>query len=166
MDIVFIIAEVTFLILAFLLLNWVVGIIFKQITKLAFFEGKGAKLATLRLNISRIFLFTCGGLTLLTLVGSAVVIYQGKNVQEFQLNLIRTIPSQFWINLVAAIFKSVILLMLVKYIVPPLHRFLDFASDRAQNFDDISANDESIATFFDFLKITLSTTIWLFAAIL
>lgn len=166
MDILLILAEVSLLILAFFLFNWLFGIVLKQMSKVSLVEAKVQKLVSQRRNISRILYFTCGALCLFIIGVNAVVIYQGKNVEEFQLNLIRNIPTQFWITLIAGSTKSIILLMLVKYTIPPLHRLLNFASIRAQNFDDIDANDESIAAFFGFFKTNITIIIWVLAGIL
>ncbi|MBD2182909.1 mechanosensitive ion channel family protein [Planktothrix sp. FACHB-1355] len=166
MDIVIILAEVGVLILAFSVFYWLVGISFKLIKNVSWLEGKTEKLLGQRRNIRRGLIFLCAMLCLLLVVGNGFLIFQGKNVLEIQVNLIRGIPPQLWLNLVAASFKTVILLWLVRYGIPPLHRFLDLACVRAQNFDDIEGNDESIAVFFNFLKTNLTNIIWIFVLIL
>lgn len=166
MDIVIILAEVCFLILAFCLFSWLVGITFKLIKNVSWLEGKAEKLISQRRNIRQGLMFICALLCLLLLIGNGFLIYQGKNVLEIQVNLIGSIPPQFWLNLVTAICKTVILILLVKYSIPPLHRVLDIACLRAQNFDDIEGNDESIAVFFSFLKTNTTNIIWIFVIIL
>ena len=164
-NIIITIVEVILLVITFFLLNLVIGIVFKQISRLSWVRNRNEQIATKietwRRNISRLLAFTCGVLCLLIIGVNGIVIYQGKSVQEYQLNLIGSIPPQFWFNLFGAIFKSVSLLLLVKYSIPLLHRGLDIACDRAQTFDHITANDESVAAFFKLLKNILTNSIWI-----
>lgn len=164
-EILFILGEVCFLLLAFILLKWLVGITFHYLDKIYWLQGKKDKLLNQRQRIERIFILTRGGLSLLLVVGNGLLIYQGKNIIEYQLNLIRSIPPQFWIMAFSAIAKSTILIILVNYSIPYLHSFIDFACIQAQNFDDISGNDKSIADFFNYLKKTITHNIWILVSI-
>lgn len=166
MDILIILAEVIFVLFAFALFYWLVGIIFKQLNNVTWLKGKTEKLVSQRRNIKRGLILTCAGLCMLLVVWNGWLMYQGKDVLESQLNLVRSIPPQFWLNIVVAIAKTVIVIWLVKYSIPYLHRFLDFACDRIQNFDDIDGNDQSIDAFFIFLKTNLTNIIWIFVVIL
>ncbi|MBD6616313.1 mechanosensitive ion channel family protein [Komarekiella sp. 'clone 1'] len=166
MNIIIVLSEVIFLIVIFSLLNWLIGIIFKQIAKVSWLQGKTASITFLRRNISRILILTCVVLCL-GLVGiNGMVIYRGENIQDFQLNLIRSLPTQFWINIFTASLKSVSLLMLVKLSIPPLSRGIDWVCDYAKKADQIKANDESTEAFFRVLKRIIIHSLWTFSAIL
>jgi moderate conductance mechanosensitive channel len=165
-DIIITVTEIILLIFVFSLLNWLVAIVFKQTTKISWLQGGTEQIKTLRRTISRLLILTCGLLCLIVAGVNGFVIYQGKSVQDFQLNLIRTIPNEFWVTLATGSLKSISLLVLVKISLPSLRRFLDWACDRAKNFDQITANDESVEVFFKFLKKHLTNSIWILAVTL
>jgi len=166
MNILIILAEIIFLIVTLSLFNWLVGITFKQMKKMSFFQGKAERLAIQRRTISRLLIFLCVALCLLLIGLNGVVIYQGQSVEEFQLELIGSIPTQFWVTLITGIAKSVLLLTLVKFSLPPIYSVLTWGCERAQNYDDITANDESIADFFSYLKTSLTNSLWMLSGIL
>ncbi|MCP6762716.1 MAG: mechanosensitive ion channel family protein [Fischerella sp. CENA71] len=166
MNIVIILLEVVFLILIFSLLNWLIGIIFLQIAKVSWLQGRIANITFLRRNISRLLIFISVILCLVLISVNGMVIYRGGNIQEFQLNLIRSLPTQFWINLFTAILKTVSLLMLIKLSIPPLNRGIDWVCDYAKKADQIKANDESTEAFFRVLKRIINHTLWISSAIL
>jgi moderate conductance mechanosensitive channel len=163
-DILLIVAEVGVLIVAFSLLNALIGIIFRRISG-SLLKRRPNALVVQRQNISLILLLTCVGLCLLVVGVNGALVYQGKSVQAFQLNLLRSIPSPFWTSLATAIAKSLGLLILVKLSLPYLHRFLDWSSLFTQNYDRITANNESIEAFFNDLKRVLTHSVWLLAGI-
>ncbi|MEA5623273.1 mechanosensitive ion channel family protein, partial [Nostoc sp. UHCC 0251] len=161
MNILIILGEVIFLIVVFCLLNLPIGIIFKQVTKFPWLQSRTANITFLRRSISKILILICV-IMCLALVGvNGMVIYRGGNIQEFQLNLIRSLPSQFWINFFTASFKSVSLLLLVKFSIPPLKRGIDWVCDYAKRADQIKANDDSIEAFFKVLKRIIIHTLWI-----
>ncbi|MCF4970351.1 mechanosensitive ion channel family protein [Nostoc sp. CMAA1605] len=166
MNILIILGEVVFIVLIFSLLNWLIGISIKQITKVSWLQGRTDNITFLRQSISRISILTAVVLCLVLVGVNGMVIYRGGNVQEFQLNLIRSLPTQFWVNLGTAILKSVSLLLLVKLSVTPLSRGINWVCDYAKKVDHIKANDASVEAFFNVLKRTIIHTIWISAAIL
>ncbi|GAB4184855.1 MAG: hypothetical protein Fur006_22680 [Coleofasciculaceae cyanobacterium] len=166
MNILIIVAEVSLIIVTFFLLNWLVGIIFKQTIKVSWVQQRASKLTQLRQTISKLLFLTGMVLCLVAIGLNGLVAYQGENVLEFQLTLIRSIPAQFWGTLAAAIAKSASLLLLVKLSIRPLHEFIDQLCEWCQNYDDIAANDRSIANFFSYFKKHFTNLIWLLAATL
>jgi moderate conductance mechanosensitive channel len=166
MNILIILIEVVFLILIFSLFNWLIGIIFQQVAKVSWLQGKIANITFLRRSISRLLIFISVILCLVLIGVNGMVIYQGGNIQEFQLNLIRSLPTQFWINIFTAILKTVSLLMLVKLSIPPLNKGIDWVCNYAKKADQIKANDESTQAFFQVLKRIINHTLWISSAIL
>lgn len=165
MDILITVAEIGFLIVVFLILNWLVGICFKM-ASVTWFKERAERLTTQRRNAGLLLLLLCVGLCFLLAIGNGILIYQGKSVQEFQINLVQQIPAQFWSGLAVAIAKSVTLLFLVKLSLPLLRRLLDRACTFAKNYDRITANNDSIEAFFADLKKTVTTAVWGLAVIL
>ncbi|NJM72177.1 MAG: mechanosensitive ion channel family protein [Scytonema sp. RU_4_4] len=166
MNILIILGEVVFLIVIFSLFNWLVEIMIKQFIKVSWLQGRIVNITFLRRNISRLLIFTCVVLCLALIGVNGVVIYRGGNVKEFQLNFVRSIPTQLWINLFTASLKSISLLILVKFSVSPLHRGIDWVCDYAKKVDQIKANDDSVEAFFRVLKRVITHTIWISSAIL
>jgi len=166
MNILIILAEIIFLIVIFLLLNWLIGVIFKQFTKVSWLQSKTANITFLRRTIGRILFLTLVVLCLALVGVNGMVIYRGGNVQEFQLNLIRSLPTQFWRNLFIAILKTVSLLMLVKFSIPAVNNGINWVCNYVKRVDQIKANDESVEAFFRVLKRITVHSIWIASAIL
>jgi len=165
MNILLLVVEITVLIVIVFLFNWIFGMIIQQMTKMGLLKEDDHKILTLRRNIRILLVLICAILSLCILVTGAVLIYQGKSVQKFQLDLILAFAPtpKLWIKFFAGSLKSIMLLMLVKYTIPVTHRFLDIASERAQNFDDITNNNESIKLFFNSIKTILANSLWILA---
>ena len=166
MDILIIVAEVGVLIFVTVLLNWILGIVFNQLATLSRFQDYTQRLARLHRTIRKIVTLSGVLLCLLIIGVNGFVIYKGISVQKFQLDLIQLIPPQFWSTLGTNILKSVIIILLVKLSLPLLNKLIDTASIRAQNYDEVDANDESIADFFAYLKNSLNVIIWITTGLL
>ncbi len=166
MNILIILGEAVFLIVIFSLFNWLIGIIFKQIAKVSWLQGRTANITFLRQGISRLLIAISVILCLVLIGVNGMVIYRGGDVQEFQLNLIRSLPNKFWVSLLTASLKTISLLMLVKLSIPPLNRGIDLVCDYAKKADQIKANDESTEAFFQVLKRIINHSLWISSAIL
>jgi moderate conductance mechanosensitive channel len=165
-SIVITVVEVGIVVFVFTLLNWLLSNFLKTLGASRFKAQSAHKLVTLQQNISLLLLLVGVGLSLLIVSINGVLIYRGSSVLEFQLNLIRSIPAEFWMGLATAIVKCVILLLLVKLCLPSLRWGLNQASRYAKNYDRIKANDESIEASFRHLERILTTSVWIFAGIL
>ncbi|NEP58632.1 MAG: mechanosensitive ion channel family protein [Symploca sp. SIO2G7] len=166
MDILIIIAEVCIIISLTILLNWFLGIIVNKLTTLGRFTEYTQPFTKKHQTISKIVTLSGVLLCLVTIGVNGFVMYQGRSVQQFQLDLLQLIPPQFWSKLAISTLKSVIILLLVKLSLPRLNKLIDTVSIRAQNYDDIEANDESVADFFDYLKNNFNIIIWMTAGLL
>ena len=166
MNILIILAEIIFLIVIFWLFNWLIGIIIKQLTKASWLQGQTANITFLRRSIGRILFLTFVVLCLALVIVNGMVIYRGGNIQEFQLNLIRSLPTQFWLNLSIAILKTVSLLILVKLSIPTVNHGINWVCNYIKKVDQIKANDESTEAFFKALKRITIHSIWISSAIL
>ena len=165
MDILITLVQLGLLIVGFSLLHWLIRISFQVLGKQVF-RDRPEKLTTLRQNISLLLLLACVGLCLLVAGTNAILIYQGKSVVEFQLNLLQSVPESLWRMLAIATVKSILLLVLVRLCIPYLHQALNWSKRFAQNYDRITANDESIDEFFTTFKHAITNSLWIGAFIL
>lgn len=162
MDIVITLATLGGLIIGFAVMNWLVSLGMKALTA-TWLRHHPQKAANVRQNITVVLLIACVALCLGVAGVNGVLIYQGKNVSTFYLNVLGSIPRQFWSQLAIALFKCISLLLLVKLSLPYLRQLLDRGCVLAQNSDHITANDESVRAFFTTLKKVLSNGAWLLA---
>ena len=166
MDILIIIAEVGFLIITFYLLNRLLSLILKQSIKISWLKTRSQHLTNLHQVITKLVIVTCVALCLMVIGVNGALIYQGKNIQEVQLDLLRRISPQFLLKIGTAIAKIVSLLLLVKLSLPFLHRFLDWVRNTAQRYNSIIAKVESIDAVFNQIKQILTNSVWSLSVIL
>lgn len=164
MNIVITIVGIAGIIASFVLLNVLIRLSTKVLTA-TWFRHHPSKITTVRQNATVVSLVSCVALCLLVTGVNGALIFQGKSVSTFYLNLLGHIPRQFWIQLAIALFKCISLLLLIKLTLPYLLKGLDRASVLAQNSDQITANDESVQVFFKTLKKVTANGIWLLALI-
>ncbi|NEP59317.1 MAG: mechanosensitive ion channel family protein [Symploca sp. SIO2G7] len=165
MDILIIVAEVGLLMVLCWLLNWLVGKLFQQLMKVAWLKKNERSATILRRNIRGVLILLCVVLSLVVIGINGVLIYQGKNLQEYTTNLIRNIPSQFWTALGIGSIQSLGTIILVSIILRFLPRWLDLGCDRVKQFEQLQANEESIDAFFGFLKNIITRVLWLSSGI-
>lgn len=152
------------LVAGFVFLNWLASFSLKALAKTRFWNHS-LKVTNLRQNITVILLVTCVTLCLLVAGVNGVLIFQGKSVLSFYLNLLSSIPHQVWSQLAIALFQCISLLLLVKLSLPYLLQVLDRGRVLAQDSDRITANDESVQVFFNSLKKVVSNGTWVQALI-
>lgn len=144
--------------------DWLVGFLFKPLMKLPALKRWEKNAKDFQRNLSITLRFSRSILSLAIACANLWLVYSGKeDLQESTLNLIKSIPPEFWQALILGIVQTSFLLWLVSFTVPYLHRLLDMASLRVQNMDEIQANDESIADLFDYFKGNFTKVIWLSA---
>lgn len=165
MNIVVTVAGIAGIIASFVLLNGLVQFSTKVLAA-TWFQHHASKITNVRQNASVMLLVACITLCVLVIGVNGVLIFQGTSVLDFYLNLLASIPREFWIALAIALFQSISLLLLVKLSLPYLLKALDRACVLAQNSDQITANDESVQVFFSTLKKVTANGIWLLTLIL
>lgn len=165
MNILIILAELSLLVLLFALLNWVISKIFQQLNQMAWLKRGYKSAKTLHRNIQGLLILSCVVLCLGVVGVNGWLLYQGENLQEYTIALIYRIPARFWWTLAIGITKSISILILAGITVRSLQRMLRLACDRAKDFEKITANDESIEEFFNFLNTSLTNSIWLLAGV-
>ncbi|MFP5272759.1 mechanosensitive ion channel family protein [Coleofasciculus sp.] len=161
MNALIILAEVSLVIVIFLVLTWLVSQSSKLLIKYPLFNISAPQVKIMRRNITGLLLLT-GSVLCLVIVGVNVfLIYQGKDLQKYTLDLIRLIPPRFWLALavgmaqsLGAVILSAIALALIKYC-------LELGNTRAKNLDSSSTDDESIDAFFSELYKRIKWGSWL-----
>ena len=166
-NILTILAEVSLVFVFLFLVDWCFGRLYKQILrKVSLLKNKKTNALIIRRNI-RGFLFILSlFLSLVIISVNGFLIYRGENVRDYSFKLIRQIPQEFWIALGLGILKSIGVIIGTIIGLRLFNILLDRISKYAQNFDEISANDESIATFFNALKNNINSVSWIAIAIL
>jgi len=161
MNILTIVAEISLVFIFFFLVDWCFGRLYRQIFKISILQTAPINIAVIRRNI-RGFLFFLGLLISLAILGlNGFLIYRGESVRDYSLKLLLKIPQELWIALVWGIIKSIGIIITAIIVLRFLNLLLDWVSAYAQNFDSISANDESIAAFFETFKKNINSVSWI-----
>lgn len=150
-------AEIAIILLGLLIINWLVYIGLKLISKTPWLKEH---IQSIHRFIRRC-LIGLGVLICLSVIGvNGILIYQGKNISQVQLDLLRSIPPQFWVTLGIALLKSVSLLMIVKLSLPSLNRAIDKISNSLVKLEQISKYQEDIYSAFKRLKKTIDKIVF------
>ena len=164
MDIVITLAGIGGIVASFVLLNWLVRLGLRALAA-TWFRQHAQKITSVRQNSTVILLIAGVSLCIVVAGVNGALIFQSKSVAAFYLNLLSNIPRRFWSQLAITLFKCTSLLLLVKLALPYLLQLIDRVCALAQNSDQITANDESIQSFFRTLKKVSTNGIWLLALI-
>ena len=161
MAIFIICAEISLVIIFFSLINWLVSKTFKQLMKIPLLANGTASAKTISRNIKGVLLLCCL-LLCLSIVGvNGFLLYQGENLQQYTLLLIRRIPLGFWLNLGIASLQSLGVVILATLFTKLADKLLNIACIRAKNWEQSTADDQSIDAFFSSLNRIVTTGTWL-----
>ncbi len=165
-NIVTIVAEISLVFVFFFLADWCFGRLYRQIFKIPVIQRTPISISAIRRQIRGFLILLSFLLSLGIISVNGFLIYRGENVRDYSLKLIRRIPQEFWTALGWGIIKSIGVIIVAIIVLRLLNFSLDRVSEFAQNFDNISANDESIAEFFKAIKTNISSVAWITVAIL
>jgi moderate conductance mechanosensitive channel len=163
MDLALVGAELVFLIILFVFVNFLVYLGFKTFYTLPFVQRFKDKLETVRLNIKWIFVFL-GFITSLALVGfNAYLIYihQEEGLLAYHQLLLSEIPTDLWIEFGIGISKIIGIIILATIAVRIISRVIGRVEAKAKDWEGIKANDESIELFSQSFRRTMTNGIWL-----
>lgn len=164
--IITIVAEVVLVFIFFFLCDWCFRKLYRQILKISFLEQFNNKALAIRRQV-RSFIFLLGFIISMAIIAINVdLIYRGENVLDYSLQIISQLPTKFWTDLGVGFRKSIGVIIAIKLILQIFNFLLDKLSKYAQNFDEITENDYSIAIFFSALKKNIDTVCWIAIAIL
>ncbi|MGD1805299.1 mechanosensitive ion channel family protein [Dapis sp. BLCC M126] len=153
--------EIGLLICLFVAIRFFLDRAYQQLIKVPSIKKKKKDVEVLYQNIQ--ILLTLSGLLLcLLLVGvNGWIIYQGKNLIEYQISLIKSISFDYLLVIGIRVLKILGILILTKWSIPYLNKFIIWLKERAKNFDKITANDASIERLFEFFRSNFNNIIWL-----
>ncbi|MBW4614054.1 MAG: mechanosensitive ion channel family protein [Desmonostoc vinosum HA7617-LM4] len=166
MNILIILAEVSLIIFVFLLVNWLIGRVFKLILQDSVVKKKERSIKRLHRNFKVLLILTCSVLCILIVAANGFLIYRGENLQRYTLMLIQRIPSGFWVSLGIGCAQSIGILILAAIAIKSTSYWLKVANTRAKNIEQNTADDQSIDAFFNNLNNIVTIGIWLWALIL
>lgn len=110
----------------------------------------------------RLMLVLAGLFGVLAVIGINLYwMYLDRYLPQYTLQLIQSIPRQFWIDTGIAVAKVVGLIVAAALVLRYLRRLVDALTARARAFEGLRANDESIEKLFSSLKLTLTVSTWL-----
>ncbi|MDJ0798068.1 MAG: mechanosensitive ion channel family protein [Calothrix sp. MO_167.B12] len=165
-NIITIAAELILVVIFFFLLNWCFDKLYRQIIKIPLLQKINNNPSVIRRNF-RVGLFFFSGILSLAIIGiNGYLAYRGENVRDYSLQLISQIPTKFWTNLGLRVIKSLGAILAISIALRMFNLLLDKVSIYAQNFDQFTDNDQSIATFFNTLKKNINSASWIGVAIL
>ncbi|MDY6785196.1 MAG: mechanosensitive ion channel family protein [Cyanobacteriota bacterium] len=163
MNTLIILAEVSIVIIIFSSLIWLVSKLFKLAIQYPLFNISAQRIKILHRDITGLLLLT--GLVLcLGVIGvNGFLIYQGRNLQNYTLSLIKLIPPGFWLRLAVGIAQSIGAVILTAIALALLEYCLKLANTRAKNIDSSTKDDESIDAFFTalFKRIKWGSRLWI-----
>jgi small conductance mechanosensitive channel len=99
------------------------------------------------------------------IAANGFLIYRRENIQAYTLDLIRRIPSGFWLALGIGIAKSIGVIIAAVIALKVIKYWLEIASNRAKKLDQNTADDESIDAFFTALNRRIRGGVWLWVLI-
>jgi small conductance mechanosensitive channel len=153
--------EVIIIAVVFVILNWIFKRIIAGIIKAPALSRWQGVATRAQANL-RMLLIVLATLCIIAVIGANLyLMYLGENLSEYTAELIRGIPTQFWIDTGIAIAKVLGLVIAAAIVLRYVRRLLAFLSDRAKAFEGIRANNESIEQFFGSLSRTVRTAGWL-----
>ncbi len=164
-NILTIVAEISLVFVFFFLVDWCLGKLYRQILKIPVLQATQISIPVIRRNIRGVLLVFSLLLSLGILGFNGFLIYRGENARDYSLKLVRKIPQEFWMALAWGITKSLGIIITTIIALRCFNLLLDRVSEFSQNFDDISANDESVAAFFETFKKNLNNLSWIGIAI-
>ncbi len=162
-DIGVIVAELTLILLGFIILNSLVNLIFTRLLEtLPRLEKYSSQVAQFRRTTKGLILlvFVVAGLAVLVFNGYLIYIHEG--VLPYTLTMLSTIPADFWQRLSLGVGMIIVLSLVARFLVRQLERLIRFLEKRAKAYEQIKANTESIAIFFNTLNHIQKNGIWLF----
>ncbi|MBT8131541.1 MAG: mechanosensitive ion channel family protein [Gammaproteobacteria bacterium] len=160
-DVATIAAEVIVVSIAFIILNSIIKrIIAGVIAAPALSRWQG--FARVAQKNMRLLIVLLAFISVLGIIGINLYwMYEGRVLLDHSLALIRGIPRQFWIDTGIAAAKVIGLIIAAAIALRYLRRFVSFLCKKTQDFDRLTANDESIGKLFGSINLTLSVSVWL-----
>ncbi|MDJ0516972.1 MAG: mechanosensitive ion channel [Trichodesmium sp. MO_231.B1] len=153
--------EIVFIICLFVAIKFVFGRAYKQLIQVSSVKTKKKEVEFIYQNTQILLTVSCLLLCLLVAGINGWLIYQGKNLIEYQTSLIKNISFDYLLVIGIRVLKILGILILTKWSIPYIKRFITWLTEWAKNVDNITANDASIEKLFEFFKSHFNNMIWL-----
>ncbi len=160
-DILIICGEVALLIAGFTLVGLIVRVVFARLVKTPVLKNREGQAETIRKNIKWMLILLCAALCVVVVGANGYLLYQKKDLLVETRGWIERIPPGFWTSLAIGIAKVIALVIGATVAVRYVHRLLSTLRERAKEFEQIRANNESIDSFFLSLDRIAVNTTWL-----
>lgn len=153
--------EVLLVIMAFVVVNAIIkraiaGVL--AAPALVKWQGLAARLQR---NL-RLFLLVLGLVAVVGVVGVNVYwMYRGHYLPVYTLELVRSIPLEFWARTGIALGKVAALAIAAAIVLRYLRRAVAFLGRKAREYEGLRANDESVDKLFGTLSFALTVATWL-----
>ena len=89
------------------------------------------------------------------------LIYKGEIVHEYTLELLRSVPPEFWIGLGIALGEVIAVVIATVVLLRKAKRLLEVLCDKAKAYEGITKNDASIERFFGSARRSMGKAAWL-----
>lgn len=153
-------AEIFILIAACVVIDRILVASFDQIARQRLLNKGLTSINRMKQDV-RHALILVGTISCLAIFGfNAWLFYQKKDLTQYPLELIQSIPPNFWQNLAVGIAKSILLTMLVAIALKPLHRLLQALCQQAQAWQHSTLDDQSFHDFFGSVDRLFTRTAW------
>ncbi|NEN90823.1 MAG: mechanosensitive ion channel [Okeania sp. SIO3H1] len=153
--------EIVFIICLFVVIKFFVNRAYKQLIKVSSIKKKKKDVEVIYRNIQILLTISCLLLCLLITGFNGWLIYQGENLIEYQISLIKNISFDYLLTIGIRVLKILGILILTKWSIPYINKFITWSKEWAKNVDKITANDASIENLFEFFKSNFNNMIWL-----
>ncbi|MDT9341518.1 mechanosensitive ion channel family protein [Trichodesmium erythraeum 21-75] len=160
-SIILTVAEVGAIILIFLVIRFFFGKAYKQLIKVSSIKTNKKSVEIIYKNILTFLTISCLISCLLVVgVNGWLLFYQRENLIEYQTSLIKNISWNYLIAIGIRILKVLGILIITKWSIPYINKFITGLKERIKKIESINASDASIEKLFDFLKSNFNNLIW------
>ncbi|MCB1189537.1 MAG: mechanosensitive ion channel family protein [Leptospiraceae bacterium] len=143
-----IVAELFFIICLIIIINTLLFLLKKYIIKISYLK----KFENI---ISKNYSFIKKKISLLGLLSSIILvlfngwlIYEKHDLLKYYLDLLYSIPKEFWIESLKSTLKLILAVYLYRKFKAKLFKTLELLKEKAKNFDKLTSNDEAVEKFF------------------
>lgn len=161
MNIAVIAGEVLGLLTGFVVISFLLRRLFNAVLAMPALAAAGGVVRVAQKNL-RLLLMVLAFAGTLAIIGINLYWMQlGHYLPVYTLELVRSIPREFWIQTAIAAAKVVALLIAAAIALRYLRRLIALLCRKTQQLDNLHANDDAIAKLFGSLQLTVSVSVWL-----
>ncbi|MGB3510165.1 MAG: mechanosensitive ion channel family protein [Microcoleaceae cyanobacterium] len=158
--------EIGFIVCLFVAISFFVSRLYKQLIKISSIKTKEKDIQVIYQNFQILLTISCLLFCLLVAGFNGWLIYQGEDLIEYKRSMIQNLSSDYWQEIGIGAVKSLSLLIITNWIIQYINKFIRWLKEQAKNFERLTANDESIESFFKFFKGNFNNILWLLSVTL